>query len=263
MSGCKYCKKEEKLTREHIVPAYMYDFQKKLETKVSGWNEVAKKMVGGELKIKDVCAECNNGALSDLDDYSKTFLQNSGLLVQNYIKNQISFIYDYDLLLRWLLKVSFNSSRTDGAHKHLFEKHIPYILTGSNSPTKNQVSLVAQMAAPEVLERSHLEKEKFLKFSGGSNILNPFLIRICYGKVNGALGYTLRMIIIGPVIFYLLMFDNDISPGHAATEVKRIIKRETNSMFLSINKKHATIKAGQKSWIDLYQHQINRVKHHS
>jgi hypothetical protein len=263
MSSCKYCEEEEKLTREHIVPAYMYEFQKELETKVTGWNEVAKKMVGGELKIKDVCAGCNNGVLSNLDAYSKALLQNSGLLVQNYIKNQISFIYDYDLLLRWLLKVSFNSSRTDGAHKHLFEKHIPYILYGDNYPKKNQVSLVAQMAAPELIERTYIEKEKFYKFSAGSKILNPFLIRICYGKVNGAVGYTLRTIIIGPVVFHLLMFDNDISPGHAATEVKRIIKSEPNSMFLSRNKKYVTIKAGQKSWLDLYKHQINRIKHHS
>jgi len=100
MTDCKYCGKERKLTREHIVPAYMYDFQKELEIKVTGWNEVAGKMVGGELKIKDVCAVCNNGVLSELDDYSKNLLQTSGLLVQSYDKEQISFIYNYDLLLR-------------------------------------------------------------------------------------------------------------------------------------------------------------------
>jgi len=119
------------------------------------------------------------------------------------------------------------------------------------------------MAAPEIVERSIIEKEKFYKFSAGSNKLNPFLIRICYGAVNGSVGYTLRMIIIGPVVFYLLMFDECISPGHAATEVKRIIKKEPNSMFLSKNKKHVTIKAGQKSWLNLYQHQIERVKNQS
>jgi hypothetical protein len=263
MSGCQYCGKEEKLTREHIVPAYMYDFQKELEIKVIGWSEVPKKMVGGDLKIKDVCAVCNNGVLSDLDDYSKKLLQSSGLFVQNYIKNQISFTYDYDFLLRWLLKVSFNSSRTDGKHKHLFEKYIPYILNGSNAPKKNQVSLVTQMVAPEILEHSYIEKGRFLELSGGEKKLNPFQMRICYGKLNGAVGYTPRMIIIGPVIFYLLMFDNDILPGHAAIEVKRIIKNELNSMFISKKNKHVTIKAGQKSWIDLYKHQIDRVKYHS
>ncbi|MCL2912387.1 hypothetical protein L2725_01075 [Shewanella corallii] len=259
MSNCQYCGNKDVLTREHIVPAYMYNFQKELENRVTGWNEVAQKMVGGEFKIKDVCGTCNNGVLSDLDEYSKMFLQDSGVFVQNYVKNHLSFTYDYDLLLRWLLKVSFNSSRTDGVHKHLFEKYIPFILNGSESPKKNNISIVAQMVAPEVLENSGINKESFLKLSAGSHKLNPFLIRICYGKVRGASGYTLRMIIIGPIVFHLLMFDDNISPGHAATEVRRIIKSESSAKFLMRDRNHILLMQGRKSWLDLYQHQVDRV----
>ena len=260
MNECAYCGKAEKLTREHIVPSFIYEFQKDLENKVVGWNEAAGKMVGGESKIKDVCACCNNGILSDLDAYSKSLLVESGLLVQNYIKKNISLNYDYHLLVRWLLKVSFNSSRTDGVHSHLFEDYIPYILSGKNHPKKNQISVLAQMAAPEMITESGLGKEKFLSFSGGSHILNPFLIRICYGGLVGASGYTLRMIVLGPLVFYLMMFEKGVSAGHAATEIRRIIKNEKTAKLMKIQSKHIELKAGETTWLDLYAVQIKRSK---
>jgi hypothetical protein len=260
MPHCSYCKKEASLTREHIIPAYLYDYQKKLDNKVIGWNEVVGKMVGGESKVKDVCAPCNNGALSKLDAYSKKFMTENGLLVENYIKNNLRLRYDYDLLLRWLLKVSFNSSRTDGAHQYLFEKYIPYILTGVTRPRKNELSLLIQMAAPEKMGHSQLGVEKFLQFSGGSKSLNPLHMRICYGGILGASGYTLRMVILGPVVFLLLIFSDSISPGHAATEIRRVQKIERNTKFIMGESKYVEVMFGERSWFDLYKVQIARSK---
>jgi hypothetical protein len=137
------------LTREHVLPAFIYAIQKKTKQKCIGWNEVTEKMVGGELKVKDVCGKCNSEVLGQLDGYAKSILTESGILVENYIKNHITLTYDYNRLVRWLLKVSFNSSRTDGAHAHLFEEHIPFILGHAPTPIRTKVTVIAYMAAPK------------------------------------------------------------------------------------------------------------------
>lgn len=127
MPICAYCKRESRATREHVIPAFIYAFQQQLAQSVVGWNEVVQRMVRGEAKVRDVCAECNHTALSVLDSYGRQLLSDSGLLVQNYTKRTLTIRYDYSLLLRWLLKISFNSSRTDGAHSGLFEEHIQFM----------------------------------------------------------------------------------------------------------------------------------------
>lgn len=184
----------------------------------------------------------------------------NGLLVQNYRKKIINLKYDYDLLLRWLLKVSFNSSRTDGAHKDLFEPYIPYILTGLNRPKKHELSLLVQMAAPEKFGSSSFDSEVFLRLSEGSKVLNPFLMRICYGGIAGALGYTMRMIILGPVVFLLLIFIDSSTPGHASAEIRRIKKLERNTKFISGDSKYVEVLSGKRSWLDLYEFQIARSR---
>lgn len=78
MPSCAYCAREAPLTREHLIPAFMYDYQKQF-TPFIEWSELAEKTVGGELQIKDVCAPCNNGPLSALDDYGWRMLTEYGL----------------------------------------------------------------------------------------------------------------------------------------------------------------------------------------
>src|SRR6266702_179908 len=156
MTRCAYCQEKRPLTREHIIPAFICNFQKQLEGSVIGWNEVAQCMVGGEGKIKDVCEDCNNRVLSELDSYGKRLLTDSGLFVQNYTKQELTLQYDYSLLLRWLLKISFNSSRTDGVHSHLFERFIPFIRGLASPPSRFQVAPLVYLARPEFVGLSQI-----------------------------------------------------------------------------------------------------------
>ena len=217
-------------------------------------------MVGGEGKVKDVCAECNNGVLSDLDGYGKKLLSESGLLVHNYVKMSITLRYDYELLLRWLLKISFNSSRTDGAHSHLFEKYVPFILGKSPAPPRHRLACLAYLAAPERLGESNIRQEPFLRITQGSKFLNPFLVRICYGGVSGEHSYTLRLNIFGPVVFHLVLFNESTLPGHSATAIRRLLKLSPGA--LEIDRKHRLLQlqAGERSWLSLYEHQVNRIR---
>ena len=75
------------------------------------FSQQAKKVFGADLIVKDVCARCNNGALSALDTYAcKLYDSYFSKTVER--NEHVDFRYDHDQLLRWLLKVSYNSSRT-------------------------------------------------------------------------------------------------------------------------------------------------------
>ncbi|WP_087734298.1 hypothetical protein [Paraburkholderia piptadeniae] len=259
MTSCAYCQEERPLTREHIIPAFIYDFQKQLEGSVTGWNEVAQRMVGGEGKIKDVCEDCNNRVLSELDSYGKRLLTDSGLFVQNYTRQDLTLQYDYSLLLRWLLKISFNSSRTDGAHSHLFERYIPFIRGLASPPSRFQVAPLVYLARPEVVGFSQIGADSFARLSQGASRLNPFIVRICYGAVPGEQDYVLRLNIFGPAVFYLLIFREGILPGHAASAIRRLTKLMPGIAELSPKRKLVEVHSGQKTWLDLYEHQVART----
>jgi hypothetical protein len=259
MSVCAYCRQDRPPTREHVIPAFIYDFQKQLEQSVIGWNEVAQRMVGGEGKVKDVCADCNNRVLGELDAYGKQLLTSSGLLVQNYTKRELTLQYDYSLLLRWLLKVSFNSSRTDGAHSPLFERYVPFMRGQEQSPSLSQVAVLLYLARPEILGASRIAVEPFIRIANGSSLLNPFLVRICYGASPGENSYVLRLNIFGPAVFFLMMFHDSVLPGHAASAIRRLIRLTPGAVELSPKRKLVEVQSGQKSWLDLYEHQVARV----
>lgn len=259
MPTCAYCKQDRPATREHVIPAFMYALQKQAGGSIIGWNEVIEKLVGGEAKVKDVCADCNNRVLGELDAYGKNLLSESGLLVHNYMKRTLTLQYDYALLLRWLLKISFNSSRTDGAHSHLFEEHIPFILGAADLPQRYRVTIAAYLASAVALDQSQVNVEPFRTSARGCSTLNPFLVRICYGFDPGCDFYTLRINIFGPVVFYMLIFNEGTLPGHAASAVRRFLKLTPGAIEMTPTRRLMQLQAGAKTWLDLYAHQVQRV----
>ncbi|SEK13090.1 hypothetical protein SAMN05444746_112142 [Variovorax sp. OK212] len=246
MTTCAYCGCEGTMTREHVIPSFIYDFQKKLGSKVLGWNEVSQKMIAGEAKVRDVCATCNNKVLGDLDSYGKETLESSGILVADYKKRDLELTYDFDQLARWLLKISFNSSRTDGAHSSLFSKYIPYMLGKGIRPKSSEVAIVSYLAAPSPLEVD------------GEKLSNPFIMRISYGQPNEV--YMLRIVSFGPLFFFLQLFEQDVLAGHAASATRRLIKDQCGSVELLPTRKWMRLQSGTASWADLYTAQVSRVR---
>jgi hypothetical protein len=109
MSTCIYCGQEGKMTREHILPSFIYEYQYSTASgKTIGWQEKSKKMISVEAKIKDVCFHCNNVVLCNLDGYVKNMLERSGFFTECFLKEKVNIDYNYSLLSRWLLKVAFN-----------------------------------------------------------------------------------------------------------------------------------------------------------
>jgi hypothetical protein len=260
MTICAYCKQDRTATREHIVPAFLYEYQKTLDASIVGWNEAAGKMVPGEFKVKDVCDDCNSRTLSQLDDYAKALLKNVGILTPNYTRSTLTLSYDYDLLVRWLLKVSFNSSRTDGAHRHLFEDLVPYMLGNEARPRRGRVTVAAYLAGAERIDSAKRAAVPYLKDVDTEQPFNPFLVRICYGAVERGRPYMLRLNVFGPLVFFMLLFDEGILPGHASAEIRRFLKKFAGAVELTAQHKRVELRAGETTWADLYAAQVARVK---
>ena len=128
---CGFCSSIDDLTREHIFPNSVL---KRYEDMLS-INDKSDKAFKADLVVKDVCGTCNNGVLSDLD--SKFIaLFDKYMHIPALPGDSVEFEYDYNDLLRELLKISYNSARasSDGikAIKAL-RKYVPYILGKVNA----------------------------------------------------------------------------------------------------------------------------------
>ncbi|WP_341203771.1 hypothetical protein [uncultured Sphingomonas sp.] len=120
---CAYCDALPPLTREHIWPN---GFLKRGNFGVK-FSAKANKTFAGDLTISDVCPKCNNGPLSTLDAHAcELFDRRFSKFVE--AGASVPFTYDYGLLMRWLLKVSFNAARLTGQDVALLSRYRETIL---------------------------------------------------------------------------------------------------------------------------------------
>ncbi len=144
MTCCAYCGVDCIPTHEHIIPDWYSKAvgQQGLET----FN--ARNPIGhlyGDILINDVCKRCNNEALSGLDEYGK-LLYGKVLSIPVYCSESTVLDYDYNLLLRWLLKLCFNSARVHNADVSILSEYRDYIFGEADIPAKPV--LFAHLVAP-------------------------------------------------------------------------------------------------------------------
>lgn len=129
MNNCAYCNSIEKLTKEHIWPSTLI---KKFDD-LTTYNKANNKFYKGDAVIKDVCSQCNNVHLSRLDHYLSDLYDKefSNILSPG---QSAHFEFEYDKLLRVLLKISFNSARANSDEKTIktHQKYIKYMLEGTH-----------------------------------------------------------------------------------------------------------------------------------
>jgi hypothetical protein len=128
MKKCSYCNAISTPTKEHIWPSNII---KKYEEKLASYNKKIDKLVYSDPVIKDVCAKCNNEMLSELDAYLSK-LYDSHLYQSLNPGDSTKIEFDFEMLLRALLKISYNSSRALANEdiKKAHDKFRNYILKG-------------------------------------------------------------------------------------------------------------------------------------
>ena len=91
--------------------------------------------------IRDVCAICNNGPLSRLDEYARK-LYISYFTKEYKIARMLRLRYDYELLSKWLLKIAYNSARASSAPDiDILKMFAPYIINDNCIPINIIISV--------------------------------------------------------------------------------------------------------------------------
>lgn len=180
---CAYCRQETILTKEHIWPnGFIQRFDKSALT----YTKKVNKFFKSDPVVKDVCAICNNVKLSAVDAYLCS-------LYDNYFHKIIAagesakFGYSYDKLLRGLLKISYNSSRTQVENEtviNLHSKCSEYILGSGYRPQNVMLRLLvvtsSKMYDPSVGTEKTFEPDFFrctdIAYDGA--LCNRFIVRM-------------------------------------------------------------------------------------
>jgi len=144
---CAYCDGDEPATREHVWPKCLIDRVRSYSLRYVGR---VHRIVNTDLTVRDVCRDCNNGPLSLLDAYLCK-LYDDYLIHEVQEGQSIVFRYDFNLLVKALLKISYNSARTTDVDATTLRRYAPVLLSQSASPVGTFVK-VATIHTSRVLD---------------------------------------------------------------------------------------------------------------
>ncbi|MFC0446342.1 hypothetical protein ACFOD1_07425 [Pseudidiomarina halophila] len=260
MSICAYCDNECSPSREHIIPDFLYRYQKG-DGGHMGWNESAQKIVSGEAKIKDVCKPCNNGPLSDLDSYGKRFLTNAGVFIENFLLERRTVQYEYSSLLRWLLKISFNSARASRNKPKVLERYKAFILNGEDEArVLNEVFLFAGLVKPARFSNKEVEDYSDQLPISEDGLSNPFFVRLSWVPESSK-SYIIRSVVIGGLVFHLMVFERELKIGFRRVHSRRWLKANKGMKLMSSSKSVITLNQTNRSFLDYINMQLMRENH--
>lgn len=205
MKLCAYCDGQGPLTKEHIWP-------RSLITKYEGsktYNPRTNAFYIGEAVIKDVCATCNNVHLSKLDAYLNKL--HDKYFQHILLPGDAAHIeYSYNLLLRALLKISFNSARAFAEEKttRLLLKYSRFVIHDSYSP---KVLLRLQIVTAS--------RKINLDTGEEQGLFEPLHLRCASLGYDGRLAnrFVVRMVIINCYWFYIVL-PHKAEPEHIWSE---------------------------------------------
>jgi len=146
---CAYCGGGGSLTREHIIPDFLY---RQYPEHKFGYHSKARRYLKYEAKIHDVCMDCNSGPLSALDAYGKSFVEENHCHRQFVERRDIHIWYDYDMLLRWLLKISYNMIRASGRETTSIKPWVEFILNNQRRPGSSEICV-------EIIRNERISRE--------------------------------------------------------------------------------------------------------
>ena len=191
MKTCAYCGKGSTLTKEHIWPRCLIEKYENLLT----YSKRKDSLYEGEPTIKDVCERCNNVVLSKLDSYLSSIYDRhfERILLPG---EATSLSYDYGLLLRGLLKISYNSARADASEKVVksHKSFVNFIMHGGYCPPI-ELRLQVVTASQEI----NLD-------NGEQSLLKPKHLRVATILYNGSLAqrFVVRMVAFNCFWFFLI-----------------------------------------------------------
>ena len=110
--ACAYCGQTGGMSQEHAFSDWIRREFKQIGPMESAVAGAPQKRIQSLIKTKDVCATCNNGPLSALDEYAKAL----GMHNDRSPSEPKTFSGDRDRLTRYLLKCAYNDARANLLH---------------------------------------------------------------------------------------------------------------------------------------------------
>lgn len=188
------------LTKEHIWPNCLIDKYESLLT----YSKREKKFYKGDPTVKDVCECCNNVKLSKLDSYLCALYDKH--LSRIFMPGEaVTFSYDYDLLVRSLLKVSYNSARANASTK-VIKAHRAFVNFVLHGGYCGHLAVRLQIVTASRRITSKQDTE---------SLLEPKHLRCAEIAYDGPLAhrFVIRMVAINCFWFYLVI-PHKMEPPH-------------------------------------------------
>ncbi|KPH05030.1 hypothetical protein CO657_11175 [Rhizobium acidisoli] len=215
---CAFCgPTESKRTKEHLWPTSLY---RRVVALLDGgeqkfWVASLDKALPNEPTIRDVCAVCNNGELSTLDNYvCQVFDRDFSVIRERGEKVELEF--DYHLLKRWLLKMSYNSARINGSDVPVFQPVLPYIMGQGLSAGRN-VKLFLEMTYPSEIPLEHTQ-------AGMPTTVRPVANRVGFAGYETPTGMKLvRAVHLRSFSFLLAFLPTTASAGSSRAFVEEFL----------------------------------------
>jgi hypothetical protein len=189
-------------TREHVIPRWYSDTLGKRET-ISA--RALLTHVKGDVIIKDVCGGCNSGVLSSLDGYGRELYERY-FAFPVYTGETVTFDYDGDRLLRWLLKLSYNSARAQNADVTVLREYRKVML--GESPVSDRVRCWLHLVSATSFDvAGKVVRPARRSEQGQPHVEEPHWFRICQLRITDhpALSLIQRAVLINSFAFTLLI----------------------------------------------------------
>jgi hypothetical protein len=130
MPACAYCEQDGKVTKEEVMPHFLSNNRPRYRTVLDHGRRLVRS--GLVTAVRDVCENCNGKILGKLDAYAAELDRAYFTKLVGFSPN-IDFRYDFNRLLRWLLKIFYNDDRTR-LRPYETECFVPFILGKAPEP---------------------------------------------------------------------------------------------------------------------------------
>lgn len=219
---CAYCAREKKLTKEHVWPEC---FLKRRDAVTAHYSVKSKKVHGGDYIIRDVCEECNNIMLSELDGY---FCE----LYDTYFKNifgyedELIFEYDFNRLSRVLLKIAYNTSRSGVSDPIILAKTAPFIIGKAAYP--KGLIIILDIVSPTAIVAVYNNGIKYKE-------IPPITYRSALTKLDSPNGHKAlgRLVAVNSYYFHIFLPNCSISDSEITIVKKEALRSLNGSLCLN------------------------------
>lgn len=203
--------------------------------------------------VGDVCRACLDGPLTELDRYAESFLASIDHETTYRSSQELTFTCDYDRLLRWLLRVSYNGARYARTMHPLLKATAPFVVHGGSRPALGFVGV-------EVLRDHRLspEQQEKLKDDGIEGEFVPArLVRVCRWLLDITEKHAVppwcgRAVLLNAWAFYFLLMPTGLSRATRRRVTASYLDMQPETTPVSPDGRTTSVVVSRRTWVDAY-----------